>query len=96
MDQVFANISDFFGDFWPHFTGAAVFAIELAAAIHAVLYKRDSRAAIGWMGVILLTPLVGAVLYYLFGINRIQRRAKLLRGDEELKLQVTLGERPSE
>jgi cardiolipin synthase len=83
MDHLLAFVTDFLGDFWPHFTGALVFAIEIAAAIHAVLHKRDSRAAIGWMGVILLTPLVGAILYYLFGINRIQRRAKLLRGGED-------------
>jgi cardiolipin synthase A/B len=72
-------MSYFFQHFWPHITTAVVFVIELLAAGHAVLYKRDSRATIGWVGLILLTPLFGAVLYWMFGINRIQRRAKLRR-----------------
>ncbi len=53
--------------------------LALIAAGHAVLYRRDSRAAVLWVGVILLVPLVGATLYFILGINRIRRRAMLLR-----------------
>ena len=52
------------------------------AALHAILTKRDSRAVIGWVGVIWLTP-IGSLLYWVLGINRIQRRAKLLRGGQD-------------
>src|SRR5262245_14944512 len=69
----------FFEHFWPHITTAVVMIVELLAAGHAVLYKRDSRSTIGWVGLILLTPLFGAILYWTFGINRIQRKAKLRR-----------------
>src|SRR4249919_1972784 len=72
----------FLHDFWPHLTGIFVLVIEIVAAGHAVLYKRDTRATIGWVGLILLTPLLGALLYWLFGINRIQRKAKLMRSGE--------------
>src|SRR6266404_4639337 len=75
-------MSYFLQHFWPHLTGIVAFVIELWAAGHAVLYKRDSRSTIGWVGLILLTPLVGAALYWMFGINRIQRRAKLMRSGE--------------
>ncbi|MDZ4817909.1 MAG: cardiolipin synthase [Planctomycetota bacterium] len=51
--------------------------------LHAVLYKRDSRATIGWVGVIWLSPIIGAVLYIMFGVNRIQRRAKSLRNERD-------------
>jgi cardiolipin synthase len=47
---------------------------------HAILYKRDSRAALLWVGVIWLVPAIGGVLYLTFGINRIRRRALFLRG----------------
>lgn len=57
----------------------AVLAGAVAAGAHAVLTKRDVRAAIGWVGLIVLFPLVGAALYALFGINRIRRRATALR-----------------
>jgi len=70
-------------EFWPHVTATAVVAVSLIAAVHAILHKRDARATIGWVGVIWLSPPAGAVLYYLFGINRIQRRAKLLRGGQD-------------
>ena len=59
------------------FLGAGVMAI--AAAGHALLTKKDSRSASAWVGLILLSPFVGAVLYFLFGINRIRRRAFFLR-----------------
>lgn len=55
-------------------------AAGLTAAWHALLYKRDSRAAFGWIGVSLLFPLVGALLYYLLGVNRVESRARYLDG----------------
>lgn len=60
---------------------AAVLTVLLAvgAAGHAILYKRDSRAAAGWVGVIMLVPVVGAVLYTLLGVNRIRRSASEIR-----------------
>jgi cardiolipin synthase len=53
--------------------------VTVLASAHVILNKRDSRAAVGWVGVIWLAPVLGAVLYVLFGINRIRRRASLLR-----------------
>lgn len=50
------------------------------AIAHVVLNKRDVRAAIGWTGVILLAPLVGWALYWIFGINRLKRKARRLLG----------------
>lgn len=55
------------------------FILTLWAACHALLYKRDSRAAVIWVGLILFSPGVGAFLYYIFGINRIRRRAAALK-----------------
>lgn len=60
---------------WEILALAASVLLPLLAAAHAVLYKRDVRAAIGWVGLIILVPVFGAVLYVLLGINRIRRRA---------------------
>ncbi len=57
--------------------------LSVAASGHAVLYKRDSRAAISWVGFIWLVPLIGATLYFIFGINRLRRQAVFLRGSLE-------------
>ncbi len=56
------------------------FALAVFASAHTVLYKRDSRAAIAWVGFIWLVPFGGAILYFVFGINRIRRKAVILRG----------------
>lgn len=51
-------------------------AISLFAAGHALLSKRDSRAALGWMSFSLTLPLLGPFLYWCMGVNRISRRAR--------------------
>ncbi len=61
--------------------GALYIAAAVAASVHTILYKQDSRAAVAWVGVIWLVPLVGPLLYLVFGINRIRRRATELRRD---------------
>ncbi len=53
-----------------------VTALSLATAGHALLYKRRPGSAIAWIAVSLLYPLAGPILYLLFGINRVQTRAK--------------------
>ena len=55
----------------------AVYAMAaLGTASHALLNKRDPRSAWAWIVVCWLMPLAGALLYYWFGINRIERRAR--------------------
>lgn len=46
------------------------------AAAHALLNKREPRAALGWMTICLLMPFVGPLIYVLLGINRIARHAR--------------------
>ncbi len=48
----------------------------LLSAGHALLHKRDPRAAWGWVAVCLMFPGGGAALYWLMGVNRIETRAK--------------------
>ena len=43
--------------------------------VHVLLTKGDVRAALGWIAVAWLSPLFGALLYFIFGINRVTRRA---------------------
>src|SRR5574344_782922 len=45
------------------------------AIVHALLHKRDSRSALGWVMTALFLPGVGAVIYMLFGIGRAESRA---------------------
>lgn len=49
--------------------------LTLWAAVHVILHKQVAASAIAWLGIILLSPGIGVVLYWLLGINRIKRRA---------------------
>ncbi|HTT09072.1 MAG TPA: phospholipase D-like domain-containing protein [Gammaproteobacteria bacterium] len=54
--------------------------VAIMAATHALLNKRDPRSAWGWIAACWLFPYAGAALYYLFGMNRVERLAQRLRG----------------
>src|SRR6187551_2709212 len=61
------------------------FAAAAVASLHALHFKRRPQSAFAWIAVCLTLPLLGALLYYLFGINRVQTRArKLLTRHPEL------------
>lgn len=50
-------------------------ALAMCVTIHAVLWKRDSRSVIAWVGLAWLAPLFGVCAYICLGINRIERKA---------------------
>lgn len=74
------NLWDLTHHAWHIALAGVAFLLSLVASGHAVLYKRDSRAAMAWVGFIWLAPLLGALLYFIFGINRLRRHAAELRG----------------
>ncbi|MBK1649688.1 cardiolipin synthase [Rhabdochromatium marinum] len=57
---------------------AQMIAVLLTTA-HILLSNRDVASTVGWTGLVWLAPLVGLLLYWLFGVNRIQRKAHQLR-----------------
>ncbi|MGH7819876.1 MAG: PLDc N-terminal domain-containing protein, partial [Candidatus Binatia bacterium] len=69
--------------------------VATGTAAHALLYKRDPRAAFGWIAVCLFFPVAGPLLYFFFGINRARTRAKKLKGAPALRFSVPY-ERPEE
>lgn len=68
---------------WHIALACLAFVLACIASAHAVLYKRDTRAALAWVGFIWVVPLLGSLIYFIFGVNRIRRQAALLRGDLE-------------
>jgi cardiolipin synthase len=71
-----------FSTIWPWVFVVSHGVVVIGASSHVVLTKRDSRAAIGWVGIIWLTPIIGTLLYITFGVNRIQRKARFLRSGQ--------------
>ena len=69
-----------------HVTDIAVYllaSLHIVAAIwsvyHILLYKRDTRAATGWIMACLFIPYGGPIAYFFFGINRVRTRARGIR-----------------
>ena len=56
--------------FWPHLVAVLDFLAALLTSIHALLHKRDSRAATLWLGIIWFLPVLGPILYLALGVNR--------------------------
>jgi cardiolipin synthase len=77
MDAVLAQLdgwSEALARVWTVALAVVDVTLALVASAHIVLAKRDARAAMLWVGLVWLAPVIGAVLYLLIGINRIKRR----------------------
>jgi len=70
---------------WPWLVAVVGVLLAVWVTVHAVLYKRDSRAVISWVGLAWLAPMLGAFAYFCFGINRIQRKAVSLKVRQALQ-----------
>ncbi|MEL7538122.1 MAG: phospholipase D-like domain-containing protein [Pseudomonadota bacterium] len=57
----------------------ATIVLSLSTALHALLHKRDSRAALGWIALCLFAPIIGPLTYIVLGINRAHRQANKIR-----------------
>ncbi|SPU59066.1 Cardiolipin synthetase [Brucella melitensis] len=50
---------DLVSHYWPHILFVLSIVLGAIAAIHATMTKEEVRTAIGWVGVIVLSPIVG-------------------------------------
>ncbi len=73
---------------WHWIAPSVYITMATSAAIHAMLFKRDPRAALGWVAVSLFIPFAGPLLYYTFGINRIHTQARKLAHLRSFRIQV--------
>ena len=82
MNGLFSATWQWWVILWPHVLAASVLTINTFASAHAILTKRDNRSTIGWVGLIWLSPVFGAVAYAILGVNRIRSRANQLRAGQ--------------
>ncbi len=70
---------------WDFFDAQPLLALALhivlasAVTVHVLLRKADVGSATGWIGLAWLSPIIGAGLYALLGVNRVHRRAQEMR-----------------
>ncbi len=59
--------------YWPHLVFVLSVVASAVACVHAAMTKQDVRAATGWVAVILFSPIFGAFLYAIAGVNRTRK-----------------------
>jgi len=64
---------------WPYLLAIIVAAVAAGATLHAITTKRTTSSALAWVGLVWLSPLLGATAYFLLGINRVHRQASAAR-----------------
>jgi cardiolipin synthase A/B len=65
--------------------------LSVTTAGHALFNKHTPASALGWVAVCLVFPFFGPTLYFFFGINRVQTRARRLE-DKFQAFQIDLRE----
>lgn len=79
MDGFLAQLAQFVDTWGPLTISTLAVAGAVATTGHVLLFKRNERSAIGWIGLVWLSPVIGFTFYLLLGINRIRRRAREIR-----------------
>ena len=75
MEQIFNFISEH--NYAIAASGRALLSAVLT--IHILLYKEDVKASIGWIALVVFSPVVGGIFYIILGINRVRRKAARLK-----------------
>jgi cardiolipin synthase len=71
----------------------AYLVVAIAVTVHALLKQSNVRTALAWIGIAWFSPVLGGLLYYVFGINRVARRAVKLERSETAHARSTAVER---
>jgi len=50
--------------------------LSFLTSLHVLLFKENERTSLAWIGLVIFSPVVGSLFYWLFGINRIKRLAQ--------------------
>ena len=56
--------------------------VALIVTLHVLVRKREVSSAVAWIGFAWFAPITGAIIYFMFGVNRVQRRARRLRPND--------------
>lgn len=73
--QIFEALLEWITIHWVTIIVIFHISLSLLTSVHVLLYKENERTSLAWIGLVILSPVVGTLLYWLFGINRIKRSA---------------------
>lgn len=87
--QTFEELVKWFLGNWVTITVVLHINLSILTTLHVLLFKENERTSLAWIGLVILSPVVGSLFYWLFGINRIKRlahkkRPKINRYDADI------------
>lgn len=50
--------------------------VSIMSSLHVLMFKENERTSLAWIGLVIFSPVIGSLFYWLFGINRIKRSAR--------------------
>jgi cardiolipin synthase len=74
--QIFEELLEWNYVHWVTITIIFHVSLSLLTSLHVLLFKENERTSLAWIGLVILSPVVGSLFYWLFGINRIKRLAQ--------------------
>lgn len=74
--QIIEQPVEWFTTHWVTISVILHISLSILTSLHVLLFKVNERTSLAWIGLVILSPILGSVFYWLFGINRIKRFAK--------------------
>ncbi|NVK74525.1 MAG: cardiolipin synthase [Oceanospirillaceae bacterium] len=74
--QVLESLFEWISFHWVTIIVVVHFGLSVVTSLHVLLFKENERTSLAWIGLVILSPVLGSIIYWLFGINRIKRMAK--------------------
>jgi cardiolipin synthase len=74
--QMFEELLKWFYIHWVTITVILHISLSLLTSLHVLLFKENEGTSLAWIGLVILSPVVGSLFYWLFGINSIKRLAQ--------------------
>jgi cardiolipin synthase len=74
--QIFEMLIEWVTIHWVTISVILHFSLSLVTSLHVLLFKENESTSLAWIGLVIFSPFVGSLFYWLFGINRIKRLAQ--------------------
>lgn len=74
--QIFEELVEWIYIHWVTIIVIFHISLSLLTSVHVLLFKENERTSLAWIGLVILSPVIGSLFYWLFGINRIKRSAQ--------------------
>lgn len=74
--QIFEALVEWINIHWVTIIVIFHISLSLLTSVHVLLFKENERTSLAWIGLVIFSPVVGSLFYWLFGINRIKRSAQ--------------------